>query len=552
MPALMEQQGVAWQEDNFDWLETIAQIAHKLGISILMQIILDIDFANNSRNRLYISQQEFPLGAKASYQNKENNPLMYIFRVETARQLKMYLKLDITLARKVAKDIIDFESMLAEGMADERDDLNMNEMYKASTLEEAQAEYAPHMDLRKQATTILDTLPPNIEVYAMHGYLEQLFKTISKVPKSTVANYIFFQMLSRFIVDLDEREAKRQDDCLYNMKKYFYKHLDNMFYHHEISNDTAEPIAEMWQLLKDSFQTSLQQINWIQEGTRQKSIQKLQAMNQDILNYEEYNLTKTYANLNLLDNDYLGNVRQMLELGAASERAKVNEPPQVKKTASELSTSPAYMKLENAIKIPVVFLQPHTTFSKHFPNAYNFGTMGSVLAHELVHGFDKDGQYFDLKGNNRLWWDAESSAEFETHTKCLRDQYRGFIYEGQPLGDIPNQAENIADNGGIRTAYLAYLKWSVEAAAENDQHKLKLKTLPGLSYNNRQLFFIGYGHLWCKETLKAFKTSFAAMDTHVPSKFRVNGPLANLEEFSTEFKCPEGSNMNPVKKCKIY
>lgn len=41
-------------------------------------------------------------------------------------------------------------------------------------------------------------------------------------------------------------------------------------------------------------------------------------------------------------------------------------------------------------------------------------------------------------------------------------------------------------------------------------------------------------------------------DDHTVAKYRVIGPISNLKEFSEEFRCPIGSQMNPVDKCEVW
>lgn len=57
------------------------------------------------------------------------------------------------------------------------------------------------------------------------------------------------------------------------------------------------------------------------------------------------------------------------------------------------------------------------------------------------------------------------------------------------LNGINSQGENIADNGGIIQAYLAYQKW----VSKNGQEP----TLPGLDYNSNQLFWLSAVQSWC-------------------------------------------------------
>merc|ERR1719273_3057012 len=113
--------------------------------------------------------------------------------------------------------------------------------------------------------------------------------------------------------------------------------------------------------------------------------------------------------------------------------------------------------------------------------------------------------------------------------------------------DLPSaQGENIADNGGIKEAYRAYNSWVERNGAE--------RLLPGLAYNQKQLFWISAANVWCaKYRPKALKLRVLT-GVHSPDMFRVQGPFSNQEEFAADWGCPVGSNMNPQKsrKCEVW
>ena len=76
--------------------------------------------------------------------------------------------------------------------------------------------------------------------------------------------------------------------------------------------------------------------------------------------------------------------------------------------------------------------------------------------------------------------------------------------------------------------------------------------LPGLHYTQRQLFWVSAANVWCaKYRPKALKLRVLT-GVHAPDMFRVQGPFSNMKEFATDFSCPVGSPMNPVKKCKVW
>ena len=109
---------------------------------------------------------------------------------------------------------------------------------------------------------------------------------------------------------------------------------------------------------------------------------------------------------------------------------------------------------------------------------------------------------------------------------------------------MTTQGENIADNGGVREAYLAYEAW---VAANKQEHKL-----PGLPYTPQQMFWISMANLWCTKITSKAQENFLITDPHSPGEFRVIGPLSNSAEFSKDFNCSVGSKMNPIKKCVVW
>lgn len=104
--------------------------------------------------------------------------------------------------------------------------------------------------------------------------------------------------------------------------------------------------------------------------------------------------------------------------------------------------------------------------------------------------------------------------------------------------------ENIADNGGLKAAYNAYLEYM----------KTQPEPLiyPGVNLNHKQLFFVAFAQIWCTSVTNETSTLQIEKDPHSPAKYRVIGALSNLKEFGEEFKCKEGSRMNPKHKCEIW
>lgn len=111
------------------------------------------------------------------------------------------------------------------------------------------------------------------------------------------------------------------------------------------------------------------------------------------------------------------------------------------------------------------------------------------------------------------------------------------------------KSENIADNGGTKLAYYAYKLWQ----EKNDKESSNEPRFPGFEkYSNNQMFWISFAHKYCTRYEQQHVELQVMLNPHALNEFRVIGPLSNIPEFSSDFKCTLGSNMNPHEKCIIW
>ncbi|XP_018348692.1 PREDICTED: neprilysin-21-like [Trachymyrmex septentrionalis] len=198
----------------------------------------------------------------------------------------------------------------------------------------------------------------------------------------------------------------------------------------------------------------------------------------------------------------------------------------------------------NHITIPAGILQ--FPFYELGLEALNYGAIGAILGHELTHGFDTSGRLYDGDGNLRQWWTNETISEYSNRTQCFINHYNTY-YEVEVDDYIDGEltlGENIADNGGLREAIVAYKRWKARHGYE--------PLLPGFTeFTHEQLLFLSFAHLWC-ESYTATSLKWMMEDSHCPNHVRLQAVLKNSKEFSTAWNCPAGSTMNPSKKCRLW
>ena len=192
-----------------------------------------------------------------------------------------------------------------------------------------------------------------------------------------------------------------------------------------------------------------------------------------------------------------------------------------------------YSPTNNEIVFPAGILQA-PFFSKDYDIALNFGGIGSVIGHEITHGFDDQGRKFDADGNLNDWWTDKDAEKYKNKTKRLSDQFANYKIEGEFLNGDLTLGENIADLGGVSISYYSLVRYLKDNEDEN-------KVIDG--FTPYQRFFLNYAKIWrsntrAEETLKRIVT-----DPHSPSEFRVNGVLVNMKEFYRAFGLKKGDSL---------
>ena len=173
----------------------------------------------------------------------------------------------------------------------------------------------------------------------------------------------------------------------------------------------------------------------------------------------------------------------------------------------------------------------------------NLGGIGTIIGHELTHGFDDQGRKFDAEGNLRDWWTPQDATAFEERASCVADQYSGYVaVEDVHLNGRLTLGENTADHGGVRIAYMALM----ENLAQSNANQTKDGLTP------QQRFFLAYAQAWCRNMSDASLRLMAATDPHSPPKYRVNGTLSDNSDFWNAYKCKPGSKMVRQNACRVW
>jgi predicted metalloendopeptidase len=298
---------------------------------------------------------------------------------------------------------------------------------------------------------------------------------------------------------------------------------------------------EMVRNLEVALKDDLGTLSWMEDATRKQAIVKLDAFLNKIGYPDRW---RDYSALQPDRGPYITNRFRANAFAKRRDLNKIGKPVDRMEWGMTPPTVNAYYNPQiNEIVFPAGILQP-PYFDPLADDAFNYGGMGSVIGHEMTHGFDDQGRQFDATGNLANWWSDADLKAFNERAKCVIDQFNSFEVEKglHETGELV-VGESIADLGGLVVAYAAFEK----AIAGKPRVNID-------GFSPEQRFFLGYARGWETNIRPELARLLANTDPHPLPKFRVNGPLSNMPQFAGAFQCKSGDAMVRAEKdrCMIW
>ncbi|REK51120.1 MAG: M13 family peptidase [Bacteroidetes bacterium] len=294
--------------------------------------------------------------------------------------------------------------------------------------------------------------------------------------------------------------------------------------------DAKKKADELVANLINVYRDRLQTLEWMSAETKKKAEEKLNAITRKIGYPEKW---KSYENLEISRDDFFKNLMNATRWNYKFMVDQIGKPVDRTQWAMTPPTVNAYYHpLLNEIVFPAGILQP-PFFNAEADDAVNYGGIGTVIGHEITHGFDDEGRNYDAKGNLNNWWLPEDSAKFMQRAKLIVDQFNSYtVLDTLFVNGELTLGENIADLGGVAISFAAFKR--TKQGKSNQQ-------IDGLSPEQR--FFMSYANIWAGDMRPEAVAQRIITDVHAPAKYRVNGPLSNLLEFYKAFDVKESDPM---------
>jgi putative endopeptidase len=289
-----------------------------------------------------------------------------------------------------------------------------------------------------------------------------------------------------------------------------------------------------------SFDKRIDALTWMSPETKAKAKQKLVTLKVGVGYPDRW---RDYSGLEIVKGDALGNglrsslfkyQHQLAKLGRPVDRGEWWMTPQ--------TVNAVNLPLQNALNFPAAMIQP-PYFDPTADAAHNYGSMGSIIGHEISHSFDNQGAEFDAEGKLANWWTKADFDHFTAAGEALAKQYDGY----RPFPDLAvnghqTLSENIADVAGLLAAYEAYRS---PLQSKPDQTK------DGLTGDQR--FFISFAQGWRVKVRDAELRKWIATDGHAPDQYRAD-TVRNLDTWYEAFGPTAGQKLylSPAQRVRVW
>ncbi|XP_022623345.1 endothelin-converting enzyme-like 1 isoform X2 [Seriola lalandi dorsalis] len=549
-----------------DFNELLYRTQGVYSTAVFFSLTVNVDDKNSSRNAIRIDQEGLTLPERSLYlgQDEDSVKILAAYKALMERLLSM---LGAQNATQKSKEIIQLETRLANITVSEYDDQrkDISTMYNRITLRQLQR-IAPSLHWKRLLDRIFhDNFSEDEEIVVLAtDYIQKVSDIIKTTSKRVLHNYMLWRIVAALSEHLSTafrstiHEFSREIDgteqqlelgrlCLTQANKHFGMALGALFVQQHFSSQSKAKVQELVEDIKHSLDLRLQELDWMDEATKEAARAKLRHM-MVMTGYPDFLLKPELIDqeygFDVDEKTYFKNILNSIKFNIKLSVKKIHE--EVDKTAWLLppqALNAYYLPNKNQMVFPAGILQP-TLYNPEFPQSLNYGGIGAIIGHELTHGYDDWGGQYDRHGNLKQWWTEESYRKFQKKAECIVKLYDNFTVYNQRVNGRLTLGENIADMGGLKLSYYAYQKWVREHGPE--------RPLPGLKYTHEQLLFIAFAQNWCMKRRSQSIYLQLLTDKHAPEHYRVIGSVSQFDEFARVFHCPKGSPMNPVDKCSVW
>ena len=508
-----------------------------LGVNLFFGVGVSADLKNSKRNSFGISQAGFGLGDRDYYYEERFESIRKEYKVYLTN-LYVAIGTPTAMAQAKANETFEFEKALVEKAFTRVQMRDIEKMYNVYN-KKALGELTPVINWNSYFTHKKMAQPDTV-IVSMVDYMKQLQVLLEKTSLPILKTYAKSQLLMESAPYLSHAFVKThfafRGVTLSGAKvmKSRWQRVQSVmngsigdivaeeFVKKYFNADAKLKVNKLIDNLVLAYRERIDSRTWMSATTKTQAHRKLDLLIRKVGYPETW---KNYKGLVVGTDSYWANVCRANSFLTQDNLNDLKKPvDRFKWQMTPVTVNAYYDPTTNEITFPAAILQP-PFFDPAADDAANYGTMGSIIGHELTHGFDDQGSQFDADGNMNMWWTKEDFQNFKDRTELIVKQFDAYVaIDTLHVQGSMTQGENIADLGGLTMSYYAYKK------------SLGGKPSPVIGgYTGEQRFFIAWAQGWKSKVRDAELKRLLTIDYHSPAYFRAFAPLTNMKEFYEAF-----------------
>lgn len=518
------------------------------------------DLANSKVYAMYVGSTSLGMGDRDYYllNDKENLNVRkaYIRLIEKQMVNAGYSKKD---AKRIAANVMKIETEMAKAALTREESRNIPAMYNPRTLAQLKELY-PSIDWEAYFPAVMGFEAPEKVIVTELKSMEKANELLSTLSEREMKDYMLWDYVSSASGSLSDaftdtnfefskvlsgatQQRPRWKRALGTVEGLLGEALGQLYVERYFPASSKEYMVGLVEDLRDALAQHIMNLEWMSPATKVQAMRKLYNITVKIGYPDKW---KDYTTMELDPEKSFYENRHNATMWHQNEMLKKWGKPVDK---SEWGMTPQtinayYNPVANEIVFPAGILQA-PFFSPESSDAENYGGIGVVIGHELTHGFDDQGRNFDSEGNMTNWWTKEDTEAFEKLTKGLVDQFNAVeilpAEKGQPalMGNGSyTLGENIADQGGLRIGYTAFLNSQKRKGIDINSEAALID-----GFTPTQAFYLNFANLWAQNIRTAEMRRLTVGDVHSLGENRVNVSLRNIAPFFDAFGIKEGDKM---------
>ena len=512
------------------------------------------DLANSKVYAMYLSSTGLGLGDRDYYlkKDKKNREILAAYNklIQTDMKLAGYSAKD---AKRIAKNVIKIETLLADSTWTREQSRNIPAMYNVRGMDQVAKMY-PNIPIRRLIEEGMKIKAPETIIVTELNTVQQANDLLGSLTDREKKDYYLWEALSgaapylsdafsdasfefNKIMSGVQQQRPRWKKALGAVEGAMGEGIGELYVEKYFPESSKEYMVGLVENLRTALGKHIINLPWMSDDTKVQAMKKLNSIVVKIGypdKWKDYSLLVIDPELSYYDN--MQNVSQWAQdrylekWGKPVDRTEWHMTPQ--------TINAYYNPINNEIVFPAGILQA-PFFDPESSDAENYGGIGVVIGHELTHGFDDQGCKFDYEGNMQNWWTAEDAEAFQKLTQGLADQFSAVkIFPDLNANGQYTLGENIADQGGLRVAYTAWLDSQKKKGVDITSEEAKID-----GFDPTQVFYMNFANLWAGNIRDEEARRLTTIDPHSLGKNRVNVSLRNIEPFMKAFGVKEGNAM---------